>query len=210
MNMAVAASHEKLRSLQGQVDRLRHSDAMRKIKKIKRYIQKHCICFTLLGIIALVALSPFLLILAVVMAPLFFLLLCSLMAFLVIPFSFVFGFVFNCSLVVFTVAASCYLLYRITRLTIRLIHTCLTYIHDIASCPRIIYQYTKSSICELFSQLGFTAAQQSINVQESDSDSNSELEDIEPDYRDREAKLYEALVSRPQFTGRDTFEPFQY
>lgn len=68
---------------------------------------------------------------------------------------------------------------------------------------------------ELFSQLrdSFTGdfAQQRMNMEKCvDSGNSSDLEDIEPDYRDGRDKLYEALLTRPQFTGRDTFESFQY
>ena len=58
--------------LRVQVERLQHSDTMGTIKKIKRFVQNHAILFTVLGIIYLVALSPFLLILAVMTIPLFF------------------------------------------------------------------------------------------------------------------------------------------
>lgn len=65
---------------------------------------------------------------------------------------------------------------------------------------------------ELFSQLrdGLTGdfAQQRMSMEECVD--SSDLEDIEPDYRDGRDKLYEALLTRPQYTGRDTFEPFQY
>lgn len=205
MNVVVTALHDKFHSLQEQVARLQHSDIIRKIKKVKRYIQKHAILFTVLGIIALLTLSPFLVILAVVMAPMFLL--------LVVSSSFVFVLLFNFAVVVFAGAASCYILYRITWFAIHCIQTCLSFV---ASCPSRIYQYFKVRMYELFSQLldGFTGglAQQNVhNVEEcSESNDSSELEDIEPDYRDRETKLYEALVSRPQYTGQDTFEPFQY
>ena len=205
MNVVVTALHEKFHGLQEQVERLQHSDIVRRIKKIKRYIQKHAILFTVLGIIALLTLSPFLLILAVVMAPIFLL--------LVVSSSFVFVFLFNFTVVAFAGAACCYILYCITWFAVKWIQTCLSYI---ASCPSRIYQYSKSRMCELFSQLldGFTGdlAQQNVrNVEECIASSgSSELEDIEPDYRDGETKLYEALVSRPQYTGQDTFEPFQY
>ena len=39
---------------------------------------------------------------------------------------------------------------------------------------------------------------------------SSELEDIEPDYRDRETKLYDSLVRRQNVTGSDSFDPFRY
>lgn len=71
------------------------------------------------------------------------------------------------------------------------------------------------TLYELFSQLRDSStgdiAQQRINMEECvDSNNSSDLEDIEPDYRDGRDKLYEALLTRPQYTGRDTFEPFQY
>lgn len=43
--------------------------------------------------------------------------------------------------------------------------------------------------------------------QESDA---SELEDLEPDYRDRESKLYDALVQRQNSREWEIFEPFPY
>lgn len=207
----VTALHEKLHSLHVQVERLQHSDTIRKIKKIKRFVQKHAILFTVLGIICLVALSPFLLILAVMAIPLV-LVFCSFMAFLIVSSSFVFGFLFNCAVVVFFGLLSCYIIYRFIRIAIDCIQACLTYIR---SCPSKIYQYSKRRIYEFFSQLldSFTCdlAQQRMKVEECvDSNNSSELEDIEADYRDGQAKLYEALVTRPQYTGRDTFEPFQY
>ena len=71
------------------------------------------------------------------------------------------------------------------------------------------------TLYELFSQLRDSStgdiAQQRINMEECvDSNNSSDLEDIEPDYRDGRDKSYEALLTRPQYTGRDTFEPFQY
>lgn len=199
---------EELYSLCVQVECLQHSDTMRTIKKIKRFLQNHTILFKVFGIICLVALSPFLLILAVVAIPLF-LVCCSFVAFLVVSSSFVFGFLFNFAVVVFVGAASCHVIYRLIRLAIGSIQACLNYM---TSRPSNIYQYSMRRLYELFSQLrnGFTGdfAQQRMSMEECVD--SSELEDIEPDYRDGRDKLYEALLTRPQYTGRDTFEPFQY
>lgn len=189
-----------------QVERLQLSDTMRKIKKIKRFVQNHAILFTVLGIICLVAFSLFLLILAVMAIPLMCVF-CSFMAFLVVSSSIVFGFLFNFAVVVFVGVASCYVIYRLIKIAVVYIQACLNYI---TSC-----QYSNRRIYELFSQLreSFTGelAQQRVNVEECvDSNNSSELEDIEPDYRDGRDKLYDALLTRPQYTGRDTFEPFQY
>lgn len=205
MNAVVNALHDKLPSLLEQVERLQHSHIMRKIKKIKRYIPRHAMLFAVVGIIILLTLSPFLVVLSVLMVPMFLL--------LAVSSSFVFIFLFNVTVVVFTGAASCYILYRIIWLANSRIQTCLTYI---ASCPWKLRQYCKTSMYELISQLldGFTGdeTQQNVrNVEEYiESNHSSELEDIEPDYRDRETKLYEALVSRPQYSGQDTFRPSQY
>ena len=206
MNVGTAM-HEKLHSLHVPVKWLQYSDTMRKIKKIKRFIQNHAFLFTVLGIICLVPWSPFLLILAVMAMPFIFVF-CSLMAFLTVSSSFVFGFLFNFAVVVFVGLACCYVIYRLIRIAI----DCM---HYITSCPSKMYQYSKKRIYKLFSQLrdSFAGdlAQQRLNTVEEcvDSNNSSELEDIEPDYRDGQDKLYEALVTRPQYTGRDTFEPFQ-
>lgn len=207
MNAVVNVLHDKLHSLQEQVEWLQHSHIMKKTKKIKRYIPRHAMLFSFVGIIILLTLSPFLVVLTVLMAPVFLL--------LVVSSSFVFLFLFNVAVVVLAGAVSCYILYRITWLAINRIQTCLTYI---ASCPWKIRQYCKTRMYELISQLldGFTddETQQNVHcVQEHNViqfNASSELEDIEPDYRDRETKLYEALVSRPEYTGQDTFEPSQY
>lgn len=207
----IAALREKLHSLLVQVIRLQHSDTTRKIKKIKRFVQNHTILFTMLGIICLVALSPFLLILAVI-TTLLFLVFCSFMAFLVVSASFVFGFFFNFAVVVFVGLASCYVVYRLIRIAIDYIKVCLNYIN---SCPSKMYQHSKRRIDQLFSQLRenfiVDTAQQHMNLGNYvDSNNSSELEDIEPDYRDRQDKLYETLVTRQQNTGVDMFEQFQY
>ena len=197
--------------LRVQVERLQHSDTMGTIKKIKRFVQNHPILFTVLGILYLVALSPFLLILAVMTIPLF-LVFCSFMVFLIVSFSFVFGFLFNFAVVVFVGVASCYVIYRLIRLAISCIQACL---NCITSCSSNIYQCSMRTLYELFSQLRDSStgdiAQQRINMEECvDSNNSSDLEDIQPDYRDGRDKLHEALLTRPQYTGRDTFEPFQY
>ena len=181
---------------------------MRTIKKIKRYVQNHAILFTVLGMICLVPLSPFLVLLTVVTIPLF-LVFCSFMAFLILSYSFVFGFLFNFTVVVFVRVTSSY---RLIRLAIGCIQARLNYI---TACPSSIYQYSMRRLHELFSQLrnSFTGdfAEQRMNMEECvDSNNSSELEDIEPDYRDGRDKLYEVLLTKPQYTARDTFEPFQY
>ena len=141
MNITVDALHEKLHFLkeQGQ-EWIQHSNTMRKIKKSKRYLQKHAMFFTILGIIAFVILSPFLLISLVVMAPLV-VLFCSVVALLIMSSSFVFGLLLNCSLVVFAVVASCYILYRISWFAICRIQTCCTYLE---SCPSRICRYFRT------------------------------------------------------------------
>lgn len=200
----ITALPEKLHSLRVQVIRLQHSDTTRKIKKIKRFVQNHTILFTMIGIICFVSLSPFLLILAIIATPLF-LVFCSFMAFLVVSASFLFGFFFNFAVVVFVGSASCYVVYRLMRIAIDYITT----------CPSTMYQHSKRRIDGLFSQLrdnlSVDTAQQHMNLGEFvDSNNSSELEDIEPDYRDRQDKLYETLVTRQQNTGVDMFEQFQY
>ena len=114
--------------------------------------------------------------------------------------SLVFGFLFNFAIVVFVGGISCYVIYCFIRIRIDCIQACLNYV---TSCPSNIYQYSKRRIYELFLQLrdSFTGdlAQQRMNVEEcDDSNYSSELEDIEPDYRDGRDKLYEALLTRPQ------------
>ena len=207
----ITALREKLHSLRVQVIRLQHSDTTRKIKKIKRFVQNHTILFTMLAIICLVALSPFLLILAIITTPLF-LVFCSFMAFLVVSASFLFGFFFNFAVVVFVGLASCYVVYRLMRIAIDYIKVCLNHI---TMCPSTMYQHSRRRIDGLFSQLrdnfNVGTAQQHMNLGEFvDSNNSSELEDIEPDYRDRQDKLYEILVTRQQNTGVDMFEQFQY
>ena len=186
---------------------------MKRIKKIKQFVQNHAILFIVLGIISLVALFPFLLILAVMTIPLIFVF-CSFMAFLVVSSSFTVVFLFNFAVVVFSGVASCYVIYRLIRIAVDCIQS---FLNCIMSCPSNIHRYQfKRTLYELLTQLrdSFTGdlAQQRTNMEECvDSNTSSELEDIEPDYRDGRDKLYEALLTRPQYTtGRDTFEPFQY
>lgn len=124
----------------------------------------------------------------------------------------IFGFLLNCCLVMFAVVSSCYILYHICWLAICRIQTYCTFIE---CSPSSSCQYLRARMCQVLLQL-VDSLSDDIPQQRKDgrrymrpSDS-SELEDIEPDYRDRETKLYDALVNSPQKTGKDTFEPFPY
>lgn len=219
MDFAVRALNEKRRHLQEMVvERLQHSDLVRKVTRIMHCVQTHPVLFTLLGLVALVVLSPVLVISAILMAPLFFVL-CSLMALLggifVVFLSFLSGFLFNFLLFAVTIAASCYIVYYIIQGAICRVQKLLTYI---ASCPSRMHHSLKSTLLKLCSELldGISGdlgqrlrkgEEPKLVVKGQKESESSELEDIEPDYRDRECKLYEALVSR-QYTGGDTFEPF--
>ena len=217
MDFAVSTLKETRRRLQELMERLQHSDVASKLMSIMHYVENRPVLFTLLALIILVVLSPVLVISAVLMAPLFFVL-CSLMAFLagilIVFLSFLSGFLLNFLLFAVTVAASCYILYCIIRDLICRIRKLLVYI---ASFPSRIHHCLKSTLRELCSQLldGISGdlaqrlhkgKEPKMDVKLGRRESESSLEDIEPDYRDRESKLYDALVSR-QYTGGDTFEP---
>lgn len=212
MNITVDTLYQKLHILKEKGQKLRqHSNTMRKIKQSKICVQKYAILITLLGVVGCVILSPFLLISVVVMAPLA-LLFCSAMALLIMSFLFIFGFLLNCCLVMFAVVSSCYILYHICWLAICRIQTYCTFIE---CSPSSSCQYLRARMCQVLLQL-VDSLSDDIPQQRKDgrrymrpSDS-SELEDIEPDYRDRETKLYDAIVNSPQKTGKDTFEPFPY
>lgn len=190
---------------------LQRNNTMRKIKQSKICLQKHAILITLLGVVGCVILSPFLLISVVVMAPLA-LLFCSVMALLTMSFLFIFGFLLNCCLVMFGFVSSCYILYHICWLAI---YRMQTYCTHIECSPSSLCHCLRAQMCQVLLQL-LNSLSEDIPQQRKDgrryrrSSDSSELEDIEPDYRDRETKLYEALVNSPQKTGKDTFEPFPY
>ena len=220
MDFAVSALHEKQRRFQEMLKKLQHSYIARKLNSIVYTVQKHPFLFSLLGVIALVVLSPFIVFSAILMAPLFFVL-CSFTAFLagifVVFLSFLSGFLLNFLLFAVTVAASCYILYRIIRDAICCVQK---FLNCIASYPSRIIHCLKSRLHELCVQLlsGLSGnigqrlrkgKEPRIEVKRHKETESSEVEDIEPDYRDRESKLYDALVSR-QYTGGDTFEPFRY
>lgn len=212
MNITVDTLYQKLHILKEKGQKLlQRNNTMRKIKQSKICVQKYAILITLLGVVGCVILSPFLLISVVVMAPLA-LLFCSAMALLIMSFLFIFGFLLNCCLVMFAVVSSCYILYHICWLAICRIQTYCTFIECSLSSS---CQYLRARMCQVLLQL-VDSLSDDIPQQRKDgrrymrpSDS-SELEDIEPDYRDRETKLYDALVNSPQKTGKDTFEPFPY
>lgn len=212
MNITVDTLYQKLHILKEKGQKLlQRNNTMRKIKQSKICVQKYAILITLLGVVGCMILSPFLLISVVVMAPLA-LLFCSAMALLIMSFLFIFGFLLNCCLVMFAVVSSCYILYHICWLAICRIQTYCTFIE---CSPSSSCQYLRARMCQVLLQL-VDSLSDDIPQQRKDgrrymrpSDS-SELEDIEPDYRDRETKLYDALVNSPQKTGKDTFEPFPY
>ena len=67
----VSVFNENLNRLKKEEERFQHSDAGRKMKKLKLCVENHPVALTLLGIIIFVALSPFFLIAVIVMVPLF-------------------------------------------------------------------------------------------------------------------------------------------
>lgn len=182
------------------------------------------LCFVL-GVFALVVLFQLLVISALLMAPLF-LVLCSMMPFLagifVVFLSFLSGFVVNVLLFAVTVTTSCYILYRIIRDAIRRVQKLIT---DLVSWPVCARQRLNVRLRELSSHLpkGITKGlsgdfgqrlprkgkETRIYYKRYKESESSELEDIEPDYRDRESKLYDALVRRQNITGSNTFDPFR-
>ena len=216
MDFAVRTLGVRRRRLQETTEWLQHNDATRKLISIVQYVRKHPIVFTLLGSITLGIFTPILIISCILMTP-FFVVACSLMAFLggifLVLLSFVFGFLVNFLLFTVTVAASCYFSYYIVR---DVICRARKLLFCIASCPSKMHHCLRSTLFELGSQLldGISGDLQKGTATKMDgkahmeSDS-SELEDIEPDYRDRESKIYDALVSR-QYTEGETFQPFPY
>lgn len=182
------------------------------------------LCFVL-GVFALVVLFQLLVISALLMAPLF-LVLCSMMPFLagifVVFLSFLSGFVVNFLLFAVTVTTSCYILYRIIRDAIRRVQKLIT---DLVSWPVCARQRLNVRLRELSSHLpkGITKGlsgdfgqrlprkgkETRIYYKRYKESESSELEDIEPDYRDRESKLYDALVRRQNITGSNIFDPFR-
>lgn len=182
------------------------------------------LCFVL-GVFALVVLFQLLVISALLMAPLF-LVLCSMMPFLagifVVFLSFLSGFVVNFLLFAVTVTTSYYILYRIIRDAIRRVQKLIT---DLVSWPVCARQRLNVRLRELSSHLpkGITKGlsgdfgqrlprkgkETRIYYKRYKESESSELEDIEPDYRDRESKLYDALVRRQNITGSNTFDPFR-
>ena len=224
MNYAVDAMNEGRRRFQETVEGLQKM-AVKLNSFISSVHKQPLLCF-LLGVFALVVLLQLLVISALLMAPLF-LVLCSMMPFLagifVVFLSFLSGFLVNFLLFAVTVTTSCYILYRIVRDVIRRVQKLTT---DLLSWPACARQRLNVRLRELSSHLpkGISKGlpgdfgqrlprkgkETRVSYKSYKESESSELEDIEPDYRDRETKLYDALVRRQNIPGSDTFDPFRY
>ena len=132
-------------------------------------------------------------------------------------------FLVNFLLFAVTVTTSCYILYRIVRDVIRRVQKLTTDLLSWRACAR---QRLNVRLRELSShlpkgipkglpgdfgqRLPRKGKETRVSYKSYKESESSELEDIEPDYRDRETKLYDALVRRQNITGSDTFDPFLY
>lgn len=201
MEFAVRALIEGLRRMK---ERLRNSDAATKIRNVKLSVQNHPVAFTLLAIATVITLSPFLLITAVIMAPVFFIL-CSVFTFiagfLIMCFSFFFGFFLNALIFASAVSAACCILHCIA-------HKAVFHIRQLLPCISSwfsrIPDSLKSRVYGWFSLLlhkfDSDLAQHlhkgnELGMEdegESESEYMSALEEIKADYRDKEYNLHEA------------------
>ena len=130
MEFMVSTLNENFRRSPDVVERLHYSDLGRKIQKVKLFVQNHPVAYTLVGIITLITLSPFLLFTAIIMAPLFFIL-CSIMAFiagvLILCLSVLFGFFLNTFIFVSAMSVACCILYCIAHKSVLYIKKLLSY-----------------------------------------------------------------------------------
>lgn len=215
MDFAVRVLARSRRHFQETLKRPLHCNATRKLVSIVRFVQRHPVSFTLLGVIVVNVLLP-----VVIISPLLFVL-CSLMVFLggifIVSFSFLSGFLLSFLLLAFSIAATCYLLYCVVQESVCRLPKLFIFL---ASCPSRIRNCLTSALYELCSQLldGISSDlgqlfnkrnEATTDAKRFSGSDSSEVEDIEPDYRDTESKLYDALVSR-QFIEGDTFKPFPY
>ena len=206
---------ETRRFLRQTVKCLQH-DATRKLIWIAQYAQKHPVLFILFGIIATPVLTP-LVFAFLLMTPAFivvFFILTVLGGISVIFFSVLSAFIFIFSLPIVAVITLCCISYRTTRKSASRVQKLTIYV---ATTPSRMLYRLRTTLYEVCSQLleGISSdlgqrlhegkSAKLVDEKHRDSDAN-ELEDLEPDYRDRESKLYEALVQREW----DTFEPFPY
>ena len=189
----VSTLNENLRRSRDQVERLHYSDLGRKIQKVKLCVQNHPVAFTLLGVITFIALSPFLLFTAIILAPLFFIL-CSIMAFiagvLILCFSVLFGFFLNTFIFVSAMSVACCILYCVAHKAVLCIKKLLSYFSSwFSKIPEsfksIMYGLRSQDANKFDSDLvqRFTKGQESDIEEEEQSESDyiSALEDLEPE-----------------------------
>lgn len=176
---------------------------------------------TLSGFIALPVLIPFLVFVfvLVVSALVVVSLILTFLAGIFITFlSVLLCFLFFFSLPLFGVVKFCQISYCTIRKAACYVQNLFIYV---ASAPSRMLHRLRRTLYEICSQLlegiscdlreTFQEGRPTEIVEEKRQESDaSELEDLEPDYRDREIKLYDALVQKQYPKGWETFEPFPY
>lgn len=200
---------------------LQHSGAARRFSCCVRYAQQHPVVLTLSGFIALPVLIPFLVFIFVLVVSalvVVFLILTSLAGIFIAFLSVLLCFLFIFSLPLFGVARFCQISYCTIREAACYVQNLFIYV---ASAPSRMLHRLRRTLYEICSQLlegiscdlreTFQEGKPTEIVEEKHQESDaSELEDLEPDYRDREIKLYDALVQKQYPKGWETFEPFPY
>lgn len=199
-----------------------HSGAARRFSCCVKCAQQHPVVFTLSGFITLPVLIPFLVFtffLTVSALVVVSLILTALAGIFVTFLSVLLCFLFIFSLPLFAVVKFCHISYCTTRKAAcyvvqnlfiyvasapsRMLHRLRRKLYEICS------QLLEGISCDLRQRLQEGKSTEMVEEKHQESDA-SELEDLEPDYRDRESKLYDALVQRQNSREWETFEPFPY
>ena len=220
MDLLVPNLKDKLSAFQDHFKDPRLGEALRKLKKCEAFVHEYPIVGIVLGPIILTALLLFILTTAVILGPFIFIL-GSATAFtagmLVLSLPFLLGAVAPMVISAGALIALLYITQCVTAAAIRCSRRLIEHIVSLNSSDR---EMGIGRIYKMFARLcnflpSCNMAQSSeielkmVSTCARESRSSDELEEIEPDYRDREVKLYDALV-RKEYKEGDTFEPFPY
>ena len=188
---------EKIGIILEQFKNLRFREAMCKLKKAQMFLREHPVVGVIVTPILFMALLPSIFAAVIILGPFLFIL-GSAMAFiggvLVLSSPFLLGVFAPMVISAAMVIASLYTTYYIT------------------SAVLCHFRRLAERLTSFFSRFGKSdtrAEQQLVPTSAKEVRSSDELEEIEPDYRDRQDKLYDALV-RKEYKEGDTFEPFNY
>ena len=186
------------------------TEALRKLKKAQTFVCENPLVGVILGPVILTALIPVFLSVTFILGPFLFVLGAAaglVGAMLVLLSPFLLGILAPILISAGMMIAFLYTTYYITSAVIRYFRRSAEQVTSLSSC---LHQELCYKIVERLSQvancIGYEVGmKQDLNaVCAKESRSSDELEEIEPDYRDREDKLYDALV-RKEYKEGDTF-----